>query len=189
MFVVDATRAIMVAAEGSSVWTQGDFMAATNGTIKRLVSDKGFGFVAAQDGSEYLLPSIGVRGDAVRRIARRASRYIRQGSGTEGSARRERSPGIKSHHHTLERPAARVARFTIARAVSRPLRCRRDSAAPRAGLTRAPRLRRDQERRNFRIARSRKVEALRVLAAQAAQLRELFSRLDTLGDHVHSEVV
>ena len=26
---------------------------AMNGTIKRLVSDKGFGFVAAQDGSEY----------------------------------------------------------------------------------------------------------------------------------------
>ena len=24
-----------------------------NGTIKRLVSDKGFGFVAAEDGSEY----------------------------------------------------------------------------------------------------------------------------------------
>lgn len=28
-------------------------MAATKGTIKRLVSDKGFGFVAAQDGTEY----------------------------------------------------------------------------------------------------------------------------------------
>lgn len=28
-------------------------MAAINGTIKRLVSDKGFGFVAAQDGTEY----------------------------------------------------------------------------------------------------------------------------------------
>jgi CspA family cold shock protein len=28
-------------------------MAAMSGTIKRLVSDKGFGFVAAQDGSEY----------------------------------------------------------------------------------------------------------------------------------------
>lgn len=28
-------------------------MASMNGTIKRLVSDKGFGFVAAQDGSEY----------------------------------------------------------------------------------------------------------------------------------------
>ncbi|MFN2447328.1 MAG: cold-shock protein, partial [Vicinamibacterales bacterium] len=28
-------------------------MASVNGTIKRLVSDKGFGFVAADDGSEY----------------------------------------------------------------------------------------------------------------------------------------
>jgi CspA family cold shock protein len=28
-------------------------MSAMNGTIKRLVSDKGFGFVAAGDGNEY----------------------------------------------------------------------------------------------------------------------------------------
>jgi CspA family cold shock protein len=28
-------------------------MASSNGTIKRLVSDKGFGFVAASDGNEY----------------------------------------------------------------------------------------------------------------------------------------
>jgi cold shock protein len=28
-------------------------MATMNGTIKRMVMDKGFGFVAAQDGSEY----------------------------------------------------------------------------------------------------------------------------------------
>ena len=28
-------------------------MASTNGVIKRLIHDKGFGFVAAQDGSEY----------------------------------------------------------------------------------------------------------------------------------------
>ncbi len=28
-------------------------MASMNGTIKRLVSDKGFGFVAAEDGNEY----------------------------------------------------------------------------------------------------------------------------------------
>jgi CspA family cold shock protein len=31
----------------------GDDMASTNGTIKRLVHDKGFGFIAASDGSEY----------------------------------------------------------------------------------------------------------------------------------------
>ena len=30
---------------------------AINGTIKRLVSDKGFGFVAAEDGSEYFSTS------------------------------------------------------------------------------------------------------------------------------------
>lgn len=28
-------------------------MASTNGTVKRLVGDKGFGFVAAADGNEY----------------------------------------------------------------------------------------------------------------------------------------
>jgi len=28
-------------------------MATLNGTVKRIVSDKGFGFVAAEDGSEY----------------------------------------------------------------------------------------------------------------------------------------
>ena len=30
-----------------------DSMATMNGTIKRLVSDKGFGFIAAGDGTEY----------------------------------------------------------------------------------------------------------------------------------------
>ena len=33
-------------------------MATMNGTIKRLVSDKGFGFIAAGDGTEYLLPPV-----------------------------------------------------------------------------------------------------------------------------------
>jgi CspA family cold shock protein len=32
---------------------QGDSMATLNGTIKRLVSDKGFGFILASDGNEY----------------------------------------------------------------------------------------------------------------------------------------
>jgi cold shock protein len=34
-----------------------DTMAALNGTIKRLVSDKGFGFILASDGSEYFFHS------------------------------------------------------------------------------------------------------------------------------------
>lgn len=32
---------------------EGNVMASTNGTIKRLVSDKGFGFIATSDGTEY----------------------------------------------------------------------------------------------------------------------------------------
>ncbi len=32
----------------------------SKGTIKRIVSDKGFGFVADESGQEVLLPSVGV---------------------------------------------------------------------------------------------------------------------------------
>ena len=41
-------------------------MAATTGTIKRIVRDKGFGFVAAADGTEYFFHNsacVGVRFD------------------------------------------------------------------------------------------------------------------------------
>ena len=44
-------------------------MASLNGTIKRLVSDKGFGFIAASDGSEYFFHNSacsGVRFDELR---------------------------------------------------------------------------------------------------------------------------
>ena len=44
-------------------------MAATKVTIKRLISDKGFGFVAAQDGTEYFFHQsacTGVRFDELR---------------------------------------------------------------------------------------------------------------------------
>lgn len=37
-------------------------MAATNGTVKRLITDKGFGFVAADDGSEYFFHQSACRG-------------------------------------------------------------------------------------------------------------------------------
>jgi CspA family cold shock protein len=42
---------------------------ASNGIVKRLVSDKGFGFVQAEDGSEYFFHQsacIGVRFDELR---------------------------------------------------------------------------------------------------------------------------
>lgn len=35
-------------------------MAPMNGTIKRLVSDKGFGFILASDGNDKLLPQLRV---------------------------------------------------------------------------------------------------------------------------------
>ena len=41
-------------------------MASMNGTIKRLVSDKGFGFILAGDGSEYLLSQFRLPADRVR---------------------------------------------------------------------------------------------------------------------------
>jgi CspA family cold shock protein len=44
-------------------------MAVTNGTIKRLVSEKGFGFVQAEDGTEYFFhqsASTSVRFDELR---------------------------------------------------------------------------------------------------------------------------
>ena len=44
-------------------------MAALNGTIKRLVSDKGFGFIATADGNEYFFHNsacVGMRFDDLR---------------------------------------------------------------------------------------------------------------------------
>ena len=44
-------------------------MTALNGTIKRLVSDKGFGFIAAADGNEYFFHNsacVGMRFDDLR---------------------------------------------------------------------------------------------------------------------------
>ena len=50
-------------------YSKGDNMAAMNGKIKRLVSDKGFGFILADDGNEYFFHNsacAGVRFDELR---------------------------------------------------------------------------------------------------------------------------
>jgi cold shock CspA family protein len=38
-----------------------------NGTIKRLVDGKRFGFILASDGNEYFFSQLGLRPDALRR--------------------------------------------------------------------------------------------------------------------------
>ena len=44
-------------------------MASIKGTIKRLVSDKGFGFVQAEDGTDVLFPPVGLCRRPFRRTA------------------------------------------------------------------------------------------------------------------------
>ena len=70
-------------------------MATMNGTIKRLVSDKGFGFVLAEDGTEYFLPSVGLRRQPLRRFTRRAGAHVPEGARAQGTARREHQAGLK----------------------------------------------------------------------------------------------
>ena len=60
-------------------------MATINGTVKRLVSDKGFGFVAAEDGSEYFFHQSACA--AVRHLARRPA---------GDSSRRVRAPRVRA---------------------------------------------------------------------------------------------
>ena len=82
--------------------------APTNGTIKRLVSEKGFGFVAASDGSEYFLPPVRMQRLPVRQPPRGTGRDLRKGSGAEGSARRERSPRVMIRSFRLKAEATRT---------------------------------------------------------------------------------
>src|SRR5580765_3946384 len=58
LFSFTPVGSIMARALTVSVPLTGDDMA-TTGTIKRLVPDKGFGFIAASDGSEYFFHQSG----------------------------------------------------------------------------------------------------------------------------------
>ena len=54
MSVVQRLASAGLAQRGTSISDDGgDDIETMNGTIKRLVSDKGFGFIAAGDGNEY----------------------------------------------------------------------------------------------------------------------------------------
>jgi cold shock protein len=47
------SETIRVSTHFTTQGISGDFMAPMNGTIKRIVRDKGFGFILAGDGNEY----------------------------------------------------------------------------------------------------------------------------------------
>jgi cold shock protein len=59
-------------------------MASTNGTIKRLVRDKGFGFVAASDGNEYFFHQSACQGVQFDSLREGQSVTFDKGQGPKG---------------------------------------------------------------------------------------------------------
>ena len=57
---------------------------ATNGTIKRMVSDKGFGFVAAADGQEYFFHQSAVAGGQFDQLREGQAVTFNTGQGPKG---------------------------------------------------------------------------------------------------------
>jgi CspA family cold shock protein len=55
-----------------------------NGTIKRLVSDKGFGFIATSDGTEYFFHQSGCSGVAFDELREGQSVTFDKGQGPKG---------------------------------------------------------------------------------------------------------
>jgi CspA family cold shock protein len=59
-------------------------MASMNGTIKRLVSDKGFGFIAAGDGTEYFFHQSACQGMSFSELREGQSVSFDRGQGPKG---------------------------------------------------------------------------------------------------------
>ena len=59
-------------------------MAAQNGTIKRLVSDKGFGFIAASDGTEYFFHNSACSGCRFAELREGQNVTFEKGQGPKG---------------------------------------------------------------------------------------------------------
>jgi CspA family cold shock protein len=59
-------------------------MATTNGTIKRLVADKGFGFVAASDGTEYFFHQSALNGAQFTSLREGQAVTFEKGQGPKG---------------------------------------------------------------------------------------------------------
>lgn len=67
-------------------------MASVTGTIKRLIRDKGFGFVAAQDGSEYFFHQSACRGVAFDALREGQAVTFEKGQGPKGPRAENVSP-------------------------------------------------------------------------------------------------
>jgi cold shock protein len=59
-------------------------MAASNGTIKRLVSDKGFGFILADDGNEYFFHNSAGQGTRFDQLREGQAVTFEKGQGPKG---------------------------------------------------------------------------------------------------------
>ena len=69
-------------------------MASMNGSVKRLVSDKGFGFIAAEDGNEYFFHQSACSGVSFDEL-----REGQSVSFERGRARRVRAPKTSGLHN------------------------------------------------------------------------------------------
>jgi CspA family cold shock protein len=59
-------------------------MAAMNGTVKRIVRDKGFGFILASDGTEYFFHNSSVSGARFDELREGQSVTFEKGQGPKG---------------------------------------------------------------------------------------------------------
>ena len=59
-------------------------MSAINGTVKRLVGDKGFGFIAADDGQEYFFHQSACNGTAFEGLHEGQAVTFEKGQGPKG---------------------------------------------------------------------------------------------------------
>ena len=75
------------------------------GTIKRLVSDKGFGFIQDAQGVERFFPPLSREGSGLREFARRAARRVRARGRTEGATRGPCHRGVMMRPKPLTCPA------------------------------------------------------------------------------------
>jgi cold shock protein len=59
-------------------------MATSNGTVKRIVSDKGFGFIAADDGNEYFFHQSACVGTSFSELREGQPVTFQKGQGPKG---------------------------------------------------------------------------------------------------------